>query len=200
MPRPKLSAACIFPGCCGKYYSKGYCIKHYQRLRAHGDPSICLKVAVPARERFLSSIKTVGECWVWTGSTNETGYGFLSIGSKSDKSRRNVLAHRFSFEMHKGEIPAGLNICHVCDNRACVNPNHLFAGTQADNVADMVSKDRHQKGSRNGRAKINEAVASQIFDEVKSGKTHTVVAQKFGVTRSLVSLIASGKRWRHVHV
>ena len=200
MPRPKLSPACVFPGCHGKYYSKGFCLKHYRRFRAHGDPSVCLTTATSPRERFLSSFKVVNECWLWTGTINDTGYGVLSIGSKADKTRRNVLAHRFSFELHKGALPAGLNVCHRCDTPACVNPGHLFAGTQADNVADMVSKGRHQKGSRNGNAKINEAVAAQILAAVKSGSTRTNVAQQFGVTRSLVSMIANGKRWGHVHV
>nr|WP_276530690.1 HNH endonuclease signature motif containing protein [Burkholderia multivorans] len=200
MPRPKLSDACTFPGCAGKYYSKGYCVKHYQRIRAHGDPTVCLATPVPAAQRFASSFRVVGECWIWCGTINDQGYGVLTVGSKSDKSNRKVLAHRFSFELHNGPLPHGMNACHRCDTPACVNPGHLFAGTQADNVADMVAKGRNQKGSQNGQAKIDEVIAAQILTAVNNGSTRASVARDFGVARSLVSLIAAGKRWAHVHV
>lgn len=198
MPRPFSTRTCSFPGCETRHYCKGYCIKHYRRWCAHGDPSVSLTEPVPAKMRFMASFKVVGECWIWTGTINHQGYGVIAVGSKTDRSKRNVLAHRFSFEMHKGPIQRGLNACHRCDTPACVNPEHLFPGTHADNVADKVVKGRQPKGARHAQAKIDDSIVLAIVNFVKAGRSHTEVAKQFGVSRPLVSMIASGKRWAHV--
>lgn len=78
-----------------------------------------------------------GECWIWTGTTNELGYGLIHVG------QRRVRVHRVSWEIANGPIPEGLCVCHRCDNPRCVRPDHLFLGTQADNLRDMCSKGRH---------------------------------------------------------
>lgn len=91
------------------------------------------------RIEFFNRIKkTLNDgCWIWTGSVCSTGYGRINSGGKQ------VLAHRLSFKIHKGKIPKGKLICHKCDNPICVNPKHLFAGTQKDNIVDCVKKKRH---------------------------------------------------------
>src|SRR5688572_4014429 len=83
-------------------------------------------------------------CWLWLAATNENGYGLLCTGSKA--SKRSTLAHRVSFELHKGPIPPGLHVLHKCDQPACVNPEHLFAGTDLDNMDDMAAKGRARRG------------------------------------------------------
>ena len=76
-------------------------------------------------------------CWIWTGMANEAGYGRYR-----PDGRKKVFAHRAAFEMHKGAIPDGAMVCHVCDNPACVNPDHLYLGSAADNMRDKVARGR----------------------------------------------------------
>lgn len=85
-------------------------------------------------------------CWLWTYRINEWGYGFFSTGSDKTKTRKKFYAHRYSYELFKGPIPKGLLVCHSCDTPACVNPDHLWVGTDADNNKDCTSKGRNKPG------------------------------------------------------
>lgn len=90
------------------------------------------------------SIDDATGCWLWTGSRSRADYGQIGVGSRTT-GRGNKGAHRVSYELFKGPIPDGHDVCHRCDNPPCVNPDHLFVGTRQDNMIDMVSKDRQRK-------------------------------------------------------
>jgi hypothetical protein len=141
------------------------------------------------------------DCWQWAGNLNEKGYGRI----KHYRSRKWVKAHRYSYELHHGEIPAGMLVLHSCDNRSCVNPKHLRIGTCMDNSQDMVARGRAGRGpgpTRSGSAhpyaKLTEADIPVIRDLVKSGATMPSVAARFGVGVSAIHNVFHGKTWKHV--
>ena len=159
-----------------------------------------LKNGRPVAERFWENVAktTPNECWLWMGATNRLGYGSMHVGSKKNKAMHNEPAHRISYELHYHSLPRGMEVCHTCDNPRCVNPNHLFVGTHQDNVDDMVKKKRHTWGERNPQAKITEEIVRQIRRLAADGELQKVIAARFGLTRTAVTLIVGRKRWAHV--
>lgn len=107
---------------------------------------------------------------------------------------QTAYAHRIAWELAHGSPPDGY-VLHACDNRKCVNPEHLRVGTFQDNMDDMTAKKRHAFGSRSGRARIDEAAAVAIRSEAG---TQAAIAKKFGVSQATVSMVRAGKIWRHV--
>ncbi len=136
--------------------------------------------------RFWEKVKIdFAGCWLWTGATNENGYGKIGVVGKT------VRAHRLAWELHYGPIPAGLNVLHKCDNPACVRPQHLFLGTKADNSADMATKGRAAK-------KLTPAAVMEIRAQHAAGQSTTSIATRFGVSRKAVGDVINGRRWSHV--
>jgi hypothetical protein len=136
-------------------------------------------------------------CWLWTASADNGGYGTIAAYGKVQK------AHRVSWIMNKGKIPAGLNVLHRCDNPACVNPDHLFLGTQAENVADMVTKGRQRTvprfGTDNPQAALDEETVWAIRAMLKMKLFSQIeVSRSYGVSPMTISRIANNQSWTHV--
>jgi hypothetical protein len=139
-------------------------------------------------------------CWVWTGATNDGGYGIVKVGGRAGWVERT---HRIAFAVYRGPVEAGVRILHRCDNPPCFNPAHLFAGTALDNTVDMHAKGRWKKpsparGERSGTAKLTEALAALAVERLLRGDTRASIARDFGVSISTISKIATGKNWRHL--
>lgn len=147
----------------------------------------------PLAERFWRHVIKNGanECWMWNGACDSHGYGIIGSGGAGPIK----LSHRLSFELHNGEIPHGACILHQCDNRQCVNPMHLFIGTNLDNVRDKLSKGRHPRGEASPRAKLTEANVRQIL---LSGEPPTALAKRFNTDPSNIVNIRKRRSWKHV--
>lgn len=141
---------------------------------------------------FAAQIEMVpfSTCWYWIGDIDRDGYGKFRIEGK------RKLAHRVSYQMHKGPIPEGLCVCHSCDERLCVNPDHLWLGTNADNTRDMVMKGRGAVGERSGMSKLTKEQVRDIRAKRENGWSYYRIAREFGVNRSTISSIFRGKTWR----
>ncbi len=129
-------------------------------------------------------------CWDWTACKVWGGYGRINVAGKAK------LAHRISYELHRGPVRDDLQVCHTCDNRGCINPEHLFVGTNMDNVADKMEKGRQSRGSTHGPAKLTESDVIAI--RAAEGFLHRELADRFGVDKTTISHIRARRFWAHV--
>ena len=139
-------------------------------------------------DRFFSRfVQLANGCWQWRSHTDKDGYGLLPGNGRATR------AHRLSYEIHNGKILDGLIICHRCDNPGCVNPDHLFVGTQKDNAQDALKKRRHYVGEKNGRSKLTKEIVKEILHSSLSSQQ---LADKFGVTKRTINNAKRGKSWK----
>lgn len=147
----------------------------------------------PVDERLWARVQKTEACWLWQGMTSRKGYGLLRVDG------RTVQAHRMAYELAHGAIPADLCVCHRCDTPRCVNPDHLFLGTHQDNVRDRNAKGRQARGESHSRAKLT---AEQIRDirarYARGGISQRELAADYGLTKSGIAAIVSGRSWRHL--
>jgi len=144
----------------------------------------------PLADRIAEKVRICDSgCHEWTGRLQPNGYGQVHRGGKT------VYAHRAAWEVANGQLPEGAFVMHTCDNRRCVNPDHLRIGTFQDNMDDMTAKLRQAHGARNGHAKMS---AEDVRAIRAADGSHTEIAKRFGVSQPLVSMIRARRIWKHV--
>jgi hypothetical protein len=198
---------CSIENCENKYFCKGFCEKHYKKNKKYGDP-LAGKSQTQSQNKagtkeyiYENSEIDINDCWVWKRSKNHKGYGLLTFKGKS------ILAHRLSYLTFVGEIPNNLHVLHTCDNPTCVNPKHLFLGTNQDNMKDMVNKNRQARGENAGNSKLLQKEVDEIrtlwsveLAERAKGKgiqlTQRKLAKRFKVGHQHISDILNNKRWK----
>lgn len=178
--------------------------QRYCSYRCSGRANALKAAKVPALDRFWSKVDKSGECWTWTGAKSNKGYGnFFCEG-------RYIPSHRFSYETHFGPITGNLLVCHRCDNRACVRPDHLFLGTHADNTHDAMNKGRLASGDRctlrkyphlvrRGEANNAKLTAEKVLEiRRREGERRATLAEEFGVSEALIYRIHKRLTWQHI--
>jgi len=187
------SITCYAPECATQVTARGLCEKHYARLRKHGSLDFPIKPA----ERFWSRVdRSAGPhgCWPWLRHRTATGYGRVSFRG------RLSLTHRLAYALTYGDIPDEMRVLHQCDNPPCCNPAHLFLGTQAANVADMLAKGRGPsfQGERNPRARLTADDVRHIRQRVADGARRGDLAAEYAVSDVAISYIVLRKAWAHI--
>jgi len=155
--------------------------------------------------RFWAKVdKDSADCWIWTGSKRNKGYGAFVWYDGGDVVQGR--AHRFSYELHYGKIPDGLCVLHKCDNPSCVNPEHLFIGTKADNNRDMHNKGRavrggtysrkYQRGESHHNSKLTSAIVADLRKDRAGGMSFGRMAKKYSISIGHAYRVATGQAWR----
>lgn len=154
-----------------------------------------LKTPTHPSTRFWSKIKKTRNCWVWVAAKSAAGYGVIGAGGRGNKI---IYAHRLSYEIHFGPIPAGMSVCHSCDNPACVNPIHLSVGTHKDNIRDSYEKRRMAIGERSKLSVLKNSDIIDIRFLLTTGASTRAVGLLYDVSQSNASRIGSRKTWKHI--
>jgi len=208
-------SVCSVNDCGNPVLARGWCNKHYSRWQKYGDVNHPVRPLLPRGatnlDRFWAKVdRSAGPdgCWVWTGYCARYG-SFWNGEHRPDGAPVMVRAHRWIYEQIAG--PAGeLNVLHRCDNPPCVNPGHLFLGTQSDNMQDMMSKgrrgaqptcpaERRARGAANNAAKITDETVRLIRQTYAEGQlSQQAIATLFGITQTNVSAIVLRKIWQHI--
>lgn len=165
----------------------------------------------PLKDRLMAfvSVDEATGCWNWTGAINGAGYGTVGVGTAEEGKD---FAHRVSWRLFRGQIPDGNFVCHHCDNKLCINPDHLFTGTHQDNLNDAVSKGRMCSGQRwheskrdmavgesHGRHVLTETQVREIFRRYHEGERgYKKLANEFCVSRGTIFNIVKRRNWKHV--
>jgi hypothetical protein len=149
--------------------------------------------ATTAESLFARCDRSAGEhaCWLWKGRVSRR-YGVISLNDRPTR------AHRAAWILTRGAIPAGMFVCHRCDEPLCCNPAHLWLGSPKDNVRDCVSKRRHAHGEAAATAKMSEAQAREVLRRMATPEPRQAIARAHGVTVHALYRITGGYSWKHL--
>lgn len=185
---------CSVNGCQRRARSRGWCGTHYERWRRTGSTDL-----MPVTRDYVAVLadrsERRGQCLLYVkGTITRSGYGRLSYKGVY------TLAHRLAWMLANGPIPDGLMVCHRCDVPNCINVEHLFLGTAADNNHDRDRKGRHRpmRGSKAGKAKLSEWQVQEIKAKLRQGRTLHSLGAEYGVAWQTISSIKIGQNWAHV--
>ena len=152
-------------------------------------------------KRFWAKVRKTEGCWLWVGCRDHHGYGQIARGGKYGG---HMKAHRASYELSVGPVPDGMHVLHRCDNPSCVRPDHLFLGDHSANMRDMWNKGRGRcdgggrPGSANGNHRLTEEQVASIIRRHRAGDSSRKLGAEFGVSKTLVLMIARGDVWKHI--
>ena len=203
---------CAATDCVRPAIARGYCAKHWQRWRRHGDPNTVLPPSAgpqdPPEFRFWSKVdkSDADGCWPWTAARDRDGYGAFKVEGRMWRAPRWLFSQTNA--LTDDEI-----VRHTCDNPPCVRPDHLVLGSAKDNAADQVDRGRsasgqrhgshthpetRRRGSANGSARLNDSLVAEIRARYAAGETQVVLAAAFDVSQPLISQIVRRKIWTHL--
>lgn len=199
MPRPKLIRVSRICEVCGNVFQVLASALRNRPVKFCSSPCSSRGRTTPLVDRFFRYVgaRTPGGCIIWTGPAIEHGYGYLRAGGAGNK--RGTLASHIAYELFYGPVPDGLHVLHQCDNPPCVAPCHLFVGTNADNMADMIAKGRQSRGESHGFARLTEAKVREIRERYERGGVFQhELAREYGVSRGTVQYVVERRTWKHV--
>lgn len=179
-------------GVCGT----GFAVKHSHAHRRRFCSRPCYIAAIHRRADdfeayFWKRVQKTPTCWEWTGMRGTAGLRYGIVRRPHDGIKDEV-AHRTSWRMHFGEIPDGMFVCHHCDNPLCVRPDHLFLGTQTDNMTDMARKER------SAAAKLTADDVREIRRRFANGESQSSIAADYPISRRSIGKVTQRIHWRHV--
>lgn len=194
-------ALCSIDGCASPKVARSWCNKHWKRWRKWGDPMRTDLPRGPAAARFWPKVDKDSEagCWIWTAARDAWGYGIFRKSAYVP-----ARAHRWTYEQAYGPIPEGMLVCHKCDNPPCVNPAHLFLGTDLDNNRDRAAKGRSSRtnspvGENSWRAKLTTQEVMEIRARYAAGGIYyRELAEEYGVSTNHIGRLVRGDEWKHV--
>lgn len=191
---------CVIAGCESDVYAKGMCKLHWRRQREHGDPHYQNPRAskgMPPIARIMRHVLWDGECLVYAPPGKPLNGGHYGISNGTE----NVLVHRYMWEQYNERaVPEGLVVRHRCDNPPCIHPDHIILGTPGDNSQDRKDRGRVvvPLGEQHRLAKLTDATVLEIRHALAYGESNHTVAARYGVSRTTISNIRSGKSWKHI--
>lgn len=170
-------------------------------MNCHYDVWMNKSLIERIKKHYLIDPKT--NCWIWQRAKSAAGYGQLQDWNLETKKQKTMYAHRVSFTHYTGiEVPDGKDLMHSCDNRACINPDHLSIGTRRDNMADCKNKNRHHHGLKatlaHGKRKLYPFQVAAIRNLRLSGMKNKDIAKNFNISKETISGINTGRSWMNL--